>query len=92
MLHACDAHLIRLTLHFLSVIRSDKMIPMKYTCASVNAGKKQKNPTYNDGDLGNLPEPVQRFFRYALTPGQPVVTQCKLKQTGEFRSVTAAQS
>lgn len=35
--------------------------------------------------LEGLPEPVARYFRFALTPGQPLVRSACLEQRGEFR-------
>ena len=35
-----------------------------------------------------LPEPVARYFRYALTDGQPIVTVMKIRQTGMLRTNT----
>lgn len=41
--------------------------------------------TFRYDDLGKLPEPVQRYFRYVLKDGQDYIRFVRLKQTGEFR-------
>lgn len=35
--------------------------------------------------LEGLPEPVARYFRFALTPGQPLIRTATIRQVGEFR-------
>ena len=39
---------------------------------------------YHAAELADLPAPVQRYFRAALTDGQPIVTAVRLIQTGQF--------
>ena len=39
---------------------------------------------FSRDDLAGLPKPVQRYFDFALTPGQPLVRNAHLRQTGEF--------
>ena len=47
---------------------------------------------YHASDLEGLPAPVQRYFRVALTDGQPIVTAVTLTQSGLFNlSATADQ-
>ena len=47
---------------------------------------------YHATELAGLPAPVQRYFRAALTDGQPIVTVVRLTQTGRFNmSATADQ-
>ncbi len=47
---------------------------------------------YDAAELADLPAPVQRYFRTALTDGQPIVTAVKLTQSGRFNlSVTGDQ-
>jgi hypothetical protein len=36
--------------------------------------------------LEGLPEPVVRYFQYALTPGQQMIRRARIEHTGEFRS------
>ena len=40
---------------------------------------------YSPNEIANLPAPVQRYFRFALTPGQPYVRRMKAVQEGSFR-------
>lgn len=39
---------------------------------------------YDPSELEGLPEPVQRYFRAVLTPGQRIVTAATLSHRGEF--------
>src|ERR1700681_1793567 len=39
---------------------------------------------FSRGDLAGLPAPVQRYFDFALTPGQPLVRYARLRQSGDF--------
>ncbi len=41
---------------------------------------------YDPAELEGLPEPVQRFFRAALTPGQPIIAAVRVRHRGEFNS------
>jgi hypothetical protein len=41
--------------------------------------------TYNSGQLADLPEPVQRYFKYSLKDGQRYISYARLKQGGYFR-------
>lgn len=43
-------------------------------------------PQYDPWELDSLPEPVQRFFRTVLTPGQPVVSAVTIGHTGTFNT------
>ncbi len=45
--------------------------------------------TYNPDELTGLPEPVQKYFRTALTSGQPIVTAVEITQTGTFNMSTS---
>lgn len=40
---------------------------------------------FSQEELEGLPEPVVRYFEYALTPGQPLIRRATIEQTGEFR-------
>lgn len=42
--------------------------------------------TYRYGILKDLPQPVQRYFRYALTDSQPFVTRVSIEHKGRFRN------
>src|SRR5689334_5112324 len=35
--------------------------------------------------LAGLPDPVARYFAFALTPGQPFLRSARVEQAGEFR-------
>lgn len=39
---------------------------------------------FSRDDLAGLPDPVVRYFEFALTPGQPLVRNARLEQIGEF--------
>lgn len=39
---------------------------------------------YDPRELEGLPPPVQRYFRAALTPGQPMVAQARVEHAGSF--------
>lgn len=41
---------------------------------------------YHSGQLNGLPEPVQRYFRYALKDGQPYINSVRLKHNGLFKT------
>lgn len=48
--------------------------------------------TFQVGELADLPAPVQRYFRAALTEGQPMVAAVRIEHAGTFnRSATAEQ-
>ena len=48
-------------------------------------GSKALTKTFSFNDLEGLPEPVQRYFKYALRDGQEHIKFVRLKQVGEFR-------
>ncbi len=53
--------------------------------AQLNAGRITPDVTrYDAAELVGLPAPVQRYFRAALTDGQPIVTAVELTQSGIF--------
>lgn len=39
-----------------------------------------------DGVPPGLPEPVTRYFEFALTPGQPIIRRARIQWAGEFRT------
>lgn len=39
---------------------------------------------YSPDELAGLPEPVVRYFRFALTPGQRLIHRARVRQRGEF--------
>jgi hypothetical protein len=61
--------------------------------AKLAAGRVAPTTTrYDAAEIAQLPDPVQRYFRAALTDGQPIVTAVTLTQSGMFNmSATADQ-
>ena len=39
---------------------------------------------YDPEQLEGLPEPVRRYFHFALKPGQPMIARARIEQRGEF--------
>ena len=52
----------------------------------------QAPPPFSRDDLAGLPDPVVRYFEFALTPGQAVVRSARFRQTGEFAMRAGAWS
>jgi hypothetical protein len=53
--------------------------------ATLEAARLPVGPkTYSTNELVGLPAPVQRYFRAALTDGQPIVTAVSIVHTGTF--------
>jgi hypothetical protein len=53
--------------------------------AQMEAGRVDISPkSYQSSQLGNLPLPVQRYFRAVLKEGQPLITTARVKHTGTF--------
>jgi hypothetical protein len=53
--------------------------------ATLEAARSPVGPkTYSTNELIGLPAPVQRYFRAALTDGQPIVTAVSIEHTGTF--------
>lgn len=50
---------------------------------------EQKN-RFSYGDLQEVPEPVQRYFKYCMPEGQPRIKYCAIKQHGWFRYLICA--
>jgi hypothetical protein len=51
----------------------------------LQAGAGANGPTaYREADLAGLPAPVARYFRTALTEGQPLIRQARIRWRGEF--------
>jgi hypothetical protein len=46
--------------------------------------------TISPDELAALPEPVARYFRFALAPGQRVIEHARFQQTGTMRSAAGA--
>ncbi len=59
--------------------------------AQLAAARRPVAPqTYSADELVGLPAPVQRYFRAALTEGQPMVTDVTVAHTGTFNMDTAS--
>jgi hypothetical protein len=61
--------------------------------AKLEGGRRPVAPkTYNASELIGLPAPVQRYFRAALTDGQPMIVAVTVEHTGTFNmSLTEPQ-
>ncbi len=68
----------------ISKILFDKKI-IKEVGMLTEEGSKVQSKIFSFNDLEGLPEPVQRYFKYALKDGQEHIKFVRLKQVGEFR-------
>jgi len=68
----------------ISKILFDKKI-IKEVGMLTEEGSKVQSKTFSFNDLEGLPEPVQKYFKYALKDGQEHIRFVRLKQVGEFR-------
>jgi hypothetical protein len=60
--------------------------------AGLEAARLPPSPEhYDEAELAGLPPPVQRFFRAALKPGQPIVGALSLEQQGSFNLSAEAE-
>lgn len=46
----------------------------------------------NFAGFANLPPPVARYFRYALTDGQPMIREVRMRQSGVLRTATQSET
>jgi len=71
---------------FVAISRSifDKKITKEINLLARD-GRKAQSKTFSFNDIEGLPEPVQRYFKYALKDGQEHIKFVRLKQVGEFR-------
>ncbi|UCE35466.1 MAG: hypothetical protein JSV40_06090, partial [Deltaproteobacteria bacterium] len=51
----------------------------------ISEAKNAKDRTFSYKDIEGLPDPVQRYFRYALKDGQKYIRLARMKAVGEFR-------
>lgn len=51
----------------------------------ISEAKNAKGRTFSYKDIEGLPDPVQRYFRYALKDGQKYIRFARMKAVGEFR-------
>ncbi len=49
------------------------------------SSKNISGQLYNPQQLDGLPEPVQRYFKYALKPGQSYISYARIKHEGLFK-------
>ncbi len=68
----------------ISKILFDKMVTKEIDILTED-GSKTQSKTFSFNDLEGLPEPVQRYFKYALKDGQEHIKFVRLKQVGKFR-------
>ena len=68
----------------ISKILFDKKV-IKEVGMLTEEGSKVQSKIFSFNDLEGLPEPVQRYFKYALKDGQEHIKFVRLKQVGEFR-------
>jgi len=68
----------------ISKILFDKRV-IKEVGMLTEEGSKVQSKIFSFNDLEGLPEPVQRYFKYALRDGQENIRFVRLKQVGEFR-------
>lgn len=53
-------------------------------CATDDSGEAQR-VRFSYGELSELPNPVQRYFKFCMDEGQPRIKYCHIKQEGHFR-------
>lgn len=53
---------------------------------SIDKVSSQIEQKYSEGMIDGLPEPVQRYFRFALNEGQSFVKQVSLNHKGTFKT------
>lgn len=51
----------------------------------ISEAKNAKSSTFSYKDIEGLPDPVQRYFRYALKDGQRYIRFARMRAVGEFR-------
>lgn len=50
----------------------------------LRARRQADAPPFVSDELAGLPAPVVRYFKFALTPGQPLVSAARFRQIGRF--------
>lgn len=53
--------------------------------ALTTARQPPRGAHFESAELEGLPEPVQRYFRAVLRPGQPMLLGARIRQEGQFR-------
>jgi hypothetical protein len=60
--------------------------------AQLHDGEHAAGPAvYSPAELEGLPDPVVRYFEFALTPGQPMIRSARIEHRGEFRGAIDAK-
>ena len=59
----------------------------EYLCCPPAGAAGEERRVFHHAQLEGLPEPVQRYFKYALQDGQKYIKFCTIEQKGQFRSV-----
>ena len=49
-------------------------------------GSAASRETFSREQLAGLPDPVVRYFEFALTPGMPLIWSARIEHAGEFRT------
>ncbi len=52
---------------------------------AVQAPPGDRAATFSPHELAGLPDPVVRYFTFALTPGQQIIRRARVEQQGEFQ-------
>lgn len=76
--------LLALALLFLQHAESKRVAEQKYSL--LRAAADLPYQVYESSMLADLPAPVARYFRYALTDGQPLIGAVDLSQSGILRT------
>ncbi len=56
----------------------------------VHEGSESEPETFSRQQLAGLPDPVVRYFEFAITPGLPLIRTARIEHAGEFRSALGA--
>ncbi len=61
--------------------------------AQLNSSRSHfEQPAFDPEELGDLPAPVQRYFRAVLTDGQPIIDGVRMTHTGMFNLSETGQN
>ena len=71
---------------FLQHSESQRVAAQKQRLQSAEADYQ----TFQSAMLADLPEPVARYFRYALTDGQPLIASAAMSQNGVLRTAISS--
>lgn len=55
------------------------------TSTAVDDSGEEQRVRFSYGELRELPDPVQRYFKFCMAEGQPRLKYCHIKQEGHFR-------